>query len=1001
MTHSYGLEYCNNLGEIAIDPANPNTLYVNTATNVVQGLCTTIVRSTDSGANWSSFNTGLTDTRVQALAIDSSGLNVYAGTNGTGVFHYQYSSVTPTPTPSPSPSPTPSPTPTPQKRPLIFIPGIAGSVLRATTFPSHNVWPSEPIEYDNLSLEPGANAPNFAASDVIRFSNVAGDIYGTLLLTLTSQGGYREYQGSEDPLRRTSAGCDLTQKSGDPANNPSLFVFAYDWRKSSVDNANALADYVGCVRKFYPDSNTKIDVLTHSMGGLVARRYLVTHPTDHHVGKFITIAAPWLGSPKSINVLETGKFLDSGFGQKITSGTFKRLSEFFPGVHELLPSEFYFALGGRPYVLDGKTINTYDQFVNLMDLRFPRSKPGTADRLLHGRQGQDDGRQPPADVENVHLYGVRGASTNPNRDTIGTVGISRVCKPGQDLSKCDTRYVYSYTSGDLTVPLLSSVRRGIGPGLDMNSAGAVLIPFFSANNPDFVNHTTLTSNPEVLNTVLNVLRTSASALSSSASRAQAEIDTSPSRVSYYLRLSGATSIDLSDSNGHHSNPLSDPPDSGILNTVSNPTGEESGEVILPLDQAYTLTITAAAEPVTVEISKESDQPDQVVKYEDVALAAGIRARIRLTPQGVEGLFSDTDGDGVFETQLSPTVSTSGAAALDVTPPQVTVSCTAGQNAVQVSVQADDPGSGVKGIYLSLNGSTFSSYTSPFTVNPNTAPIVYAFAEDNLANRSSLVTYYPSLTGNQVDNAQFFVRQHYLDFLNREPDPSGLSFWANEITSCGGNTQCQEVKRINVSAAFFLSIEFQQTGYLAYRTHKAAFGNIIGKPVPITRDEMFLDMQVIGSGVIVNAVGWEQKLEQNKQTYFNQLASSTHFATLYPESITAEQFVDALNSNADGTLSQAERDALVSELKNGAKTRGQVLRVVAEDPDLSKAELNKAFVLMQYYGYLRRNPDDQPDHDFSGWLFWLTKLDQFNGNFIQAEMVKAFLSADEYKKRFVQ
>ncbi len=255
------------------------------------------------------------------------------------------------------------------------------------------------------------------------------------------------------------------------------------------------------------------------------------------------------------------------------------------------------------------------------------------------------------------------------------------------------------------------------------------------------------------------------------------------------------------------------------------------------------------------------------------------------------------------------------------------------------------------------------------------------------------------TPNPIDSTQFFVRQHYHDFLNREPDAGGLDFWTNEIEQCGSDLQCREVKRINVSAAFFLSIEFQQTGYLAYRARKAAFGNIHSKPVPITLGEMFQDIQVVGSGVVVNADGWEQKLEQNKRTYFDQLAAAQRFTSLYPRSLTPEQFADALNANAGGALSQAERDALVAGLKSGAKTRAQALRVVAEDSDLVRMELNRAFVLMQYFGYLRRDPDDLPDHDFSGWQFWLDKLDQFNGNFIQAEMVKAFISSDEYRKRF--
>jgi hypothetical protein len=73
--------------------------------------------------------------------------------------------------------------------------------------------------------------------------------------------------------------------------------------------------------------------------------------------------------------------------------------------------------------------------------------------------------------------------------------------------------------------------------------------------------------------------------------------------------------------------------------------------------------------------------------------------------------------------------------------------------------------------------------------------------------------------------------------------------------------------------------------------------------------------------------------------------------------------------------------------------------VAEDSDLNSAESNRAFVLMQYLGYLRRNPNDPQDTDYTGYDFWLTKLNQFNGTFVNAEMVKAFIISGEYRQRF--
>jgi photosystem II stability/assembly factor-like uncharacterized protein len=260
---------------------------------------------------------------------------------------------------------------------------------------------------------------------------------------------------------------------------------------------------------------------------------------------------------------------------------------------------------------------------------------------------------------------------------------------------------------------------------------------------------------------------------------------------------------------------------------------------------------------------------------------------------------------------------------------------------------------------------------------------------------------PAPTPVEINDSADFVAQHYRDFLGREADPAGLAHWTNEIESCGVDARCREVRRINVSAAFFLSIEFQQTGYLSFRARKVAFGDAPGEPVPVSRAEMLQDMQVVASGVVVGTENWEQRLEQNKRDYFDRLAASARFTALYPQALSPEAYVDALNQNAGGALSQAERDALVSELRSNTKTRAQALRAVAEDADLARAEFNKAFVLMQFFGYLRRDPDSAPDKDFSGYNFWLSKLDSFNGNFIQAEMVKAFLESIEYRKRFGQ
>lgn len=273
--------------------------------------------------------------------------------------------------------------------------------------------------------------------------------------------------------------------------------------------------------------------------------------------------------------------------------------------------------------------------------------------------------------------------------------------------------------------------------------------------------------------------------------------------------------------------------------------------------------------------------------------------------------------------------------------------------------------------------------------------VFAQADGNQFGLSGL-----GLGPNRLDDTSFFVRQHYLDFLNREPDAAGYPFWINNIDMCGVDLHCREVKRIDTSAAFFLSVEFQQTGFLVYRLYKASFPASAQRPRGLPRFPEFLtDSGTIGNGVVVGANGWEAKLAANTTAFVAAFVSRAEFQTNFPAQMTAAEYVDKLNTQTGGALSATERNNLVAGLSGGQETRASVLLKVADDVDFKNAEFNKAFVLMQYFGYLRRNPDDAPDSNFSGYDFWLTKLNQFNGDFRAAEMVKAFLVSREYIERF--
>ena len=254
----------------------------------------------------------------------------------------------------------------------------------------------------------------------------------------------------------------------------------------------------------------------------------------------------------------------------------------------------------------------------------------------------------------------------------------------------------------------------------------------------------------------------------------------------------------------------------------------------------------------------------------------------------------------------------------------------------------------------------------------------------------------------INDADFYVTQQYVDFLSRFPDQNGFNFWQNEISSCGSNQSCIDVKRVNVSAAFFLSIEFQETGYLVYKMYEAGFGNLAGKPVPVRREDFMPDTRTIGNGVVVGATGWQDVLNNNKNSFALTFVQRPSFQAAFPSNMTAQQFVDKLDANAGSVLMSSEKSNLVAVLgatPADATKRASVLRSVAENANLTQRDFNKAFVLMQYFGYLRRNPDDAPDGNFNGYNFWLSKLNQFNGNFVDAEMVRAFIVSGEYLNRF--
>ena len=257
-----------------------------------------------------------------------------------------------------------------------------------------------------------------------------------------------------------------------------------------------------------------------------------------------------------------------------------------------------------------------------------------------------------------------------------------------------------------------------------------------------------------------------------------------------------------------------------------------------------------------------------------------------------------------------------------------------------------------------------------------------FANSDSADLALTGLGFGAVIPNPIDLAQIFVRQHYLDFLNREPDPGGLDYWTNNITSCGNDARCVTSRRTGVSAAFFIEMEFQNTGSFVYRLYKGGLGR---RP---TYGEFIQDRAQLD---VLN-------LETTKQSFALAFVARNEFTQKYAANTTATSFVDALLATiqtSSGVNLSNQRTSLITRYNSGAglnQSRALVLRDVVDATEFTAAEYNPSFVLMQYFGYLGRDPDP------GGFNFWLNVLNNREPNNYRG-MVCSFVSSREYQERF--
>jgi hypothetical protein len=226
----------------------------------------------------------------------------------------------------------------------------------------------------------------------------------------------------------------------------------------------------------------------------------------------------------------------------------------------------------------------------------------------------------------------------------------------------------------------------------------------------------------------------------------------------------------------------------------------------------------------------------------------------------------------------------------------------------------------------------------------------------------------------IKDSDFFIQQHYIDFLGRMPEPSGFAFWMNILNNCSDKNNNPNCDRIFVSSRFFMSDEFQERGFFVYKLYDGVLGRLAHF------DEFMADVKRLnGTQTVAEQV-------KNKEAYVKDFVARAEFQAAYGQYTSADAFVNALCSKAGVT--PASKSTIV---QLATTDKALAVKAFIETPEVSAKFYDRGFIAMQYYGYLRREPEP------AGFAFWQQKIVENNHDY--RFMVGGFINSDEYRLRF--
>lgn len=630
-------------------------------------------------------------------------------------------STSPSPTPEPTPEPTPSPTPIPSRTPLILIPGIGGSELKVA---EDTIWSKDDghggtftrayLKDEKIWVNTGEAAKPGSDDyfDVLRMK--PDGLSGEANLDLTGNLFSGAYQQT----------LDFFEESGYTLNQ-NLFVFSYDWRKDIAETSALLDQKIQDIKQ--QTGAQKVDIVSHSMGGLVARNYISNPTNAQNVSKLFTLGGPHLGSVQLLKTLVSGDCLYYELGPFCLSIAPSEVSDVIQnsiGSFELAPSQSYFNFytgidTKYPYPYQDETGSLdYQQIKEMLSIRGHNTSLFSPTETFHSLDNEL------GNINGVDVIVIAGSG----QPTLGQI-IEKKVTTFLGISWIEKDIVN--VNGDKTVPLFSASLND--PARNLSLLGNASVYYTNQNHGDLV------SPGPALELVKNKLN---------------DINELPQGASFeayklskgrQLSVHSPVNIHVYDALGNHTGPTEEGFETNIPGSSYDTLGDAKF-IYLPEDGQYSVNFEATGEgSFDFKIRKfENDTNTETVVYNDIPLTSETKAETVFDTNGNNPVLQvDENGDGLTDQQIKPTATLTGNSNFDQNAPKTTIQLvgTLGSNGwyrsdVQVSLAAEDEegGSGINKIEYSLDdGKSIQEYEEPFIVSANGATKIKYRSIDNAGN----------------------------------------------------------------------------------------------------------------------------------------------------------------------------------------------------------------------------------------------------------------------------